>query len=68
MSDSNILHFHVDKPYLTCREYAEKYGLSLAAVRQRVKRGTLPVRPRKRGSPIMINQAKLLREALEADY
>ncbi len=64
-----VFRIHIDSPYVTCEEYADRCGLSVRAVRERCIRGELPVAPRSRdGERYMINVALLTKQALEAEY
>jgi len=59
----------IDTPYLTADEYAKRSGLSYSAVLTRCKRGQLPVAERdEKGEKYMINNALLIKQALERNY
>jgi len=62
------MQVHIDTPYLSVEEYARRTGFSVRSVRERCLQGRLPVAPRRDGERYMINNAKLMQEALEAKY
>lgn len=57
-------------PYLTVGEFAKQTGLTERAVVERCKRGQLPVmnEVRQKGSKFLINNALLIKQALEAEW
>jgi hypothetical protein len=56
-------------PYLTVSEFARQTGLSRRAVLERCKKGQLPVKERYvRGGKYLINNALLIKQALEANF
>ncbi len=57
----------IDKPYLSVKEYAKKFGTTENAVRKRIAKGRIP--SMRQGRLLYINMALLTKEALEAgDY
>ena len=59
----------LDWPYQTVKRFAELNGMTEYAVRSRIQRGTLPIRPKvKKGDRCLINVAMLERQALEQQF
>ena len=56
----------IDTPYLSVEEYARRTGMTERSVRERCIKGQLPVRKRRDGERFFVNNALLMKEALEA--
>ncbi|WP_297531073.1 hypothetical protein [Thalassolituus sp.] len=63
------MQVQIDTPYLSVEEYAKRSGRTVRAVREMCAAGDLPTKPRKQpGERYMINNALLLKQALESKY
>lgn len=62
------MQVHIDTPYLSVSEYAKRTGQTEKAVQNDCKRGKLPCAPRVTGGKFMINNAMLIKQALEQEY
>lgn len=63
------MNVQIDTPYLTVEEYARRSGRTVRAVRDLCAAGDLPTKPRKQsGERYMVNNALLMKQALESNY
>ena len=61
----NKLIVHIDTPYMTAQQYAERVGLTPDSVRSKINLGHIPTV--KQGRSRLVNFALLMKEALEAE-
>lgn len=65
----HLIPLSIDVGYLPVPEYARRTGQSVASVQKQVAAGKLPIRPKEiNGGKTYINNALLIKQALEADY
>ncbi len=63
------MNVQIDTPYLSVEEFAKRSGRTVRAVRDMCAAGDLPVKQRKKpGEHYMINNALLIKQALESNY
>ncbi|GEK12555.1 hypothetical protein GNP80_14955 [Aliivibrio fischeri] len=65
-SERPVIIIQPDMAPITLREYAQRHGITLEAVRAQVHRGSIPSLQIGKGSTIYVNQAQMIMSSLEA--
>lgn len=61
-----VIILQADLSPITLREYAQRHGQTLEAVRAQAARGSIPTLQIEKGSTLYVNQAQMVMASLEA--
>ena len=65
-SDRPVVVIQPDMAPITLKEYAQRHGMTLEAVRTQAARNAIPTLQVGKGSTIYVNQAQMIMSSLEA--
>ena len=65
-SDRTVVVLQPDMAPITLKEYAQRHGMTLEAVRTQAARNAIPTLQIGKGSTIYVNQAQMIMSSLEA--